>query len=124
MSSWDISASGVVAVLEDVNVPAEALGESLTGLTDTVAAAVAATQSAAISEAIQAYFETEEGPRISGMSTRIGAATNGVVNATTAYVEGDQEMAAAHQQAAINQVYPPEPAVQPVPAGHGYYQAY
>lgn len=124
MSTWDISASGVVAVLEDVNVPAEALGTSLEGLSDVLATAVGATQSAAISEAVQAYFEMEEGPRIAGMSGRIGAATSGVVNAATAYVEGDQQMAATHQRAAIEQVYPPDPTAYAAPGGHGYVQAY
>jgi hypothetical protein len=114
MTTWDISASGVVAVLTEVNVPAEALGESLKGLEGAVSAAVTATQSGAISEAIQNYFQQEEGPRIQAMNTRIGAAASGVVNATQSYVDGDTTMAQAHQNAAIDQVYPPTPA-----PGHG-----
>jgi len=107
MTTWDISASGVVAVLTDVNVPAEALGESLMGLEGAVSAAVTATQSGAISEAIQNYFQQEEGPRIQAMNTRIAAAASGVVNATQAYVDGDTTMAQAHANAAVEQVYPP-----------------
>ncbi|WP_404442059.1 DUF6507 family protein [Microbacterium marinum] len=124
MGGWDISASGVVKVLEDVNVPAEALGTSLNGLSDTMSAAVTATQSGAISEAVQAYFEQVEGPRIQGMSGRIQASVEGVVNATTAYVEGDQTMAAEHQQAAIDQVYPPAPPTYRAPGSSMTAQAY
>lgn len=108
MTSWSIQPSGVVAVLTDVNTYAEALGASLTSLQPTMEAAVTATQSAAISEAIQSYFTVEEGPRIQGMQTRIGAAATGVVTATEAYVAGDMEMAATHQSAAIATVYPPD----------------
>jgi len=116
MTTWDISASGVVAVLTDVNVPAEALGESLSGLEGAVGDAVTATQSGAISEAIQNYFQQEEGPRITAMNTRISAAASGVVNATQAYVDGDTTMAGSYQRAAIDQVYPPAPVI---PAGRG-----
>lgn len=119
--TWDISASGVVAVLTEVNVPAEALGTSLAGLETAVSGAVTATQSGAISEAIQNYFQLEEGPRITGMNTRIGAAANGVVTATQAYVDGDTTMAQGYQQAAIEQVYPPTPSM---PAGHYTATAY
>ena len=121
MTNWDISASGVVAVLKDVNVPAEALGTALTGLQGAVSGAVTATQSGAISEAIQNYFQLEEGPRITGMNTRISAAAGGVVNATQAYVDGDSTMAAGYQQAAIDQVYPPTPSM---PAGRYEATAY
>ncbi|MDQ1135399.1 hypothetical protein QE410_000198 [Microbacterium sp. SORGH_AS 1204] len=108
MTGWRIQPSGVVAVLQEVNVDAEALGAALNSLTPALEGAVTATQSGAISEAVQAYFQQEEGPRIQGMSTRIGAAANGVVTATEAYVTGDMDMAANAQAAAVAAVYPPD----------------
>lgn len=108
MTSWSIQPSGVVAVLQDVNVDAEALGTALNGLTPALEGAVTATQSAAIADAVQSYFQIQEGPRIQGMSTRIGAASSGVVSATEAYVQGDLEMAANAQTAAHSAVYPPD----------------
>ncbi|MGP3533808.1 DUF6507 family protein [Microbacterium sp. RD1] len=108
MTSWSIQPSGVVAVLQDVNVDAEALGTALNGLTPALEGGVTATQSAAIADAVQSYFQQLEGPRIQGMSTRIGAAASGVVEATQAYVNGDLEMAANAQTAAHATVFPPD----------------
>jgi acetate kinase len=107
MTSWSIQPEGVVAVLQDVNIDAEALGAALNGLSPALEGAVTATQSGAISEAVQSYFSTEEGPRIQGMSDRITASTSGVVSATEAYIAGDMEMAANAQTAAYSVVYPP-----------------
>jgi hypothetical protein len=107
MTSWSIQPSGVVAVLKDVNTYATALGEALNGLSPAMEAAVTASQSPAIAEAIQSYFTLEEGPRIEAMNTRIGAAASGVVQATEAYVAGDLEMAANAQSASVAAVYPP-----------------
>ena len=107
MTSWRIEPSGVVAVLTDVNVDAEALGTALNSLSPALEGAVTATQSGAISEAVQAYFQQEEAPRIQGMSARIGAAAQGVVSATEAYVTGDMEMASNAQTAAVAAVDPP-----------------
>jgi hypothetical protein len=112
MSRWSIDVDGVVKVLKDVNIDAEALGESLKSLSPAMEGAVTATNSPAISEAIQAYFTQEEGPRIEGMNARIGAAATGVVTATEAYVKGDLEMAANAQSASVAAIYPPS-----LPAG-------
>ncbi len=106
MTNWSIQPSGVASVLTEVNTYAVALGEALNGLAPAMEAAVTATQSAAISEAVQAYFTQQEGPRIEGMNARIGAAASGVVTATEAYVAGDLEMAANAQSAAVATVYP------------------
>ncbi|GAA3638913.1 hypothetical protein GCM10022200_22870 [Microbacterium awajiense] len=102
MSRWSIDPTGVAGVLEDVNVPATALGEALNTLVPALQAGVTATSSAAISQAVQEYFEGEEGPRIEAMSERIAAASSGVVAATQAYVAGDLEMAATAQSASID----------------------
>lgn len=107
MTSWSIQPEGVVAVLQNVNTDAEALGEALNGLNPALEGAVVATQSGAISEAVQSYFTVEEGPRIQGMSNRISASASGVVSATEAYIAGDLEMAANAQASAHATVYPP-----------------
>lgn len=96
----------MVTVLTDVNTHAEALGEALNSLGPAMEAAVTATQSPAIGDAVQSYFTVEEGPRIEGMNTRIGAAASGVVTATEAYIAGDLEMAANAQSASVAAVYP------------------
>ena len=106
MTHWSIQPSGVVSVLTDVNTYATALGEALNGLSPAMEGAVTATNSGAISEAIQSYFTLEEGPRIQGINARIGAAASGVVKATEAYVAGDLEMAANAQAASVAAVHP------------------
>jgi Family of unknown function (DUF6507) len=108
MTNWSIQPSGVVAVLKDVNTYAEALGDALAQLAPAMQSAVTATQSPAISDAVQSYFTLEDGPRIEGMNARIGAAATGVVTATEAYVTGDLEMAANAQSAGVAAVYPPD----------------
>lgn len=108
MTAWRIQPSGVVTVLTAVNPYAEDLGVALNGLSGAMESAVTATQSPAISEAVQQYFQQVEGPRIQAMSTRIQASVNAVVAATEAYVSGDLEMAATHQQAGVDAVYPPQ----------------
>lgn len=108
MSRWSIDPSGVVEVLTQVNPYAEALGDAVNGLTGPLSAAVTATNSAAIAEAVQSYFELVETPRIQGISTRISAATGGVVSATKAYVAGDLTMAENAQAASVQAVYPPD----------------
>lgn len=109
MTKWQIQPSGVVAVLKKVNPYSTKLGESLNTLQPTVEAAVTATQSPAISQALQEYFQQEEGPRIQGMSTRIQASASGVVSATEFYVKGDLQMAADAQAASVAMVYPSPP---------------
>ena len=108
MTHWSIQPSGVVGVLTEVNTYAVALGEALNGLGPAMEGAVTAAQSAAIGEAVQAYFTQEEGPRIEGMNARIGAAASGVVQATEAYVQGDLEMAANAQAASVAAIHPPD----------------
>jgi isopentenyl diphosphate isomerase/L-lactate dehydrogenase-like FMN-dependent dehydrogenase len=108
MTSWSVQPSGVVAVLKDVDTSSTGLGEALNALSPALQAAVTATQSPAISDAVQAYFEQEEAPRIQAMSARIAAAASGVVTATEAYVNGDLQMAANAQSASVAAVYPAE----------------
>lgn len=108
MSRWSIDPSGVAGVLKQVDPHAQALGDALGDLEGALTAAVTGTQSPAISDAVGSYLEQVEGPRITSMSTRIQAAAAGVVNATTAYVDGDLEMAGNAQRAAVEAVYPPE----------------
>ena len=106
MTTWSIDPSGVAGVLTAVNPHAEALGEALNALGAPLGAAVTATQSGAIAEAVQSYFDTVESPRIQGMSARISAAPSGVVSATEAYVTGDLAMAADAQAASVAAITP------------------
>lgn len=107
MAGWSIQPQGVLDVLTRVNGEAEALGTALGSLSTDLGAAVTATNSAAISEAVQGYFETVEGPRLTGISTRITASITGASSATEAYVQGDYEMAATSQREQVDLVNPP-----------------
>jgi len=107
MAGWSIQPQGVLDVLTRVNGEAEELGTALGSLSTNLGAAVTATNSAAISEAVQGYFETVEGPRLTGISTRITASVTGASSATEAYVQGDYEMAATSQREQVDLVNPP-----------------
>ncbi|MEZ3162254.1 DUF6507 family protein [Microbacterium sp. BWT-B31] len=109
MTGWRIDPTGVKDVLTKVNKHAKALGKSLTSLGPALEGGVTAAQSPAIAEAIQAYFEQEEGPRIQGMNARISAAASGAVAATQAYIASDLEMAANAQSSAVAAISPPQP---------------
>lgn len=108
MTNWSIQPSGVVGVLRAIDPHAEALGTALAGLGPAMEAAVMATQSPAISDAVQNYFANLEAPRIEAMNARISASASGVVTATEAYVAGDLEMAANAQSASVAAVLPPD----------------
>lgn len=84
-------------VLTAVQTSAENLGTSLSTLETDLTAAITASQSQAIADAIQAWMGTEA-PGLEKVSQRITAAMTGASEATTAYVEGDLEMAADSQR--------------------------
>jgi hypothetical protein len=96
MSSWSISAEGVVQVLTAVQTSAENLGASLDTLETNLTSAITASQSQAIADAVQAWMSTET-PGLTKVSERITAAMTGASEATQAYVDGDLQMAADSQ---------------------------
>lgn len=101
MAEWNISPTGVASVLKAVGDHADELGDELEHLGAHVEAAATATQSNLIGQTLSDYFTQTEGPRLSRINTRVSASCTGVTNATKAYLQGDEEMAATAQQAAI-----------------------
>ena len=96
MTSWSIDPAGVVKVLTSVQEKAEALGTTPSGLEPDFTAALTATQSQAIADAVSTWMGTES-PALEKVSQRITAGMTGASEATTAYVNGDLEMAADQQ---------------------------
>ena len=84
---------------------------ALAGLPELLEGAAVASGSPALAGALSAFLG-DESERIDGFVTRIAAAWQGVVAATSAYCEGDLEMARTAQAAAVVAVVPPE-----LPAG-------
>jgi Family of unknown function (DUF6507) len=97
MTGWRIQPEGVVAVLTTVQADATSLGEAVKNLPVDAQEAVVATNSGAIGEAVQSFFELSASPQLSGVSTRITAAMTGASQATQFYVDGDLQMAASTQ---------------------------
>ncbi|MUL42637.1 hypothetical protein FZ103_15900 [Streptomonospora sp. PA3] len=102
MSTWDISPEGVSSVLTAVggHVGDEAMTEGLTGQIDDFSTHVVSASEQAASEPIgQALdeFAGHFGPRMWTMVARTASAISGCSEATTAYVNGNLEMAAEAQ---------------------------
>ncbi|WP_111719447.1 DUF6507 family protein [Homoserinimonas sp. OAct 916] len=108
MAGWKIQPQGVLDVLTSVNTKAEAMGAALEPLSDAMTAAVTATNSPAIGDAVQGYFSEVASPQLEGVSARISASITGASGATEAYVQGDLEMAATAQREQIILVSPNE----------------
>ena len=100
MTSWSIQPDGVVQVLKNVETEATLLGTALDTLQPNFESALVGTQSAAISDAVQAWMAYES-PALKGVSQRINASMTGAANATKAYLDGDLEMAATVQAAQV-----------------------
>lgn len=96
--AWSISPEGVDGVLTSMKDPAEALGVSVGLLQTGLEKLITATASAAIGEATSQYFVEEGSVTLAAISQHIQSGTNGVANATRAYVNGDLEMAAQSQR--------------------------
>ena len=107
MGNWNISPSGVSAVLTKVSTHATAMGKPLEGLEAAVTGAAVGTSSGVIGDAINSYFKELDGPRLADMNLRITASCQGVANATNAYIKGDLKMAATAQQQSVHSVLSP-----------------
>ena len=97
MTSYRIDPAGVEQVLRSTQTEAgefETILEPLGGWVDF--AATGTGNSGAIVPALQSFFEVQS-RGLQAMGTRIGAALQGAVQATTAYVEGDLEMVQTYQ---------------------------
>ena len=119
MTSWSIQPEGVSAVLTSVQRDAQTLGTALDGLNPAgadLANGSAATQAMSAMESgkeVGQYLLAEVAmaasglveslvPRITNISNRMQACGLGAAEATTAYVRGDEEMAATTQAAAVS----------------------
>ncbi|KII00066.1 hypothetical protein LP52_03810 [Streptomonospora alba] len=102
MSNWDVSPEGVNSVLTTVggHVGDEAMTEGLTGQIDDfgthVENASEQAASAPIGQALQEFVD-HFGPMMWTMVARTSSAVTAGSEATTAYIDGDLEMAADAQ---------------------------
>ncbi len=119
MTAWSIDPAGVQSVLSKVEVSAEALGTALSGASgaqDQLAVGTGVTAVAnrtacvddggmsailaPVTAAVAELLASEE-PRITRIASRIQACGLGAGEATMAYINGDEEMAATTQAAAV-----------------------
>ena len=97
MSRYDIDPAGVERVLRSTQSEAgefETILEPLQGWVEF--AATGTGNSGAIVPALQSFFQVQS-TGLEAMGRRIGAAIQGTVDATKAYVEGDLEMVQTYQ---------------------------
>lgn len=100
MTAWRITPEGVEQVLLNVSAVAQTLSPAVEGLPMKAEAAIAGSGDCPIiADALVGFFEHHK-PTLEAIGNRISASVNGAGAATTAYVEGDLQMAQQHQQAA------------------------
>jgi hypothetical protein len=100
MTSWDISPDGVRAVLGRTEAVAAEFETQMSDLDAAIVGAAAQSSSTIVAEALSGYAASARAD-FAFIFTRTGACLTGAANATSAYVEDDQEMA-AHAQAAAS----------------------
>ena len=102
MTGWRISPDGVQGVLEGVTAVAGVLSTAVQSMSDSAQEAVTGTgESAIIADALVGFFDAYE-PTLESMGARLSSACTGAALATTAYLQGDEEMAADQQAAALS----------------------
>ena len=100
MTSWRISPAGVDDVLKAVGSAAAVLSEAVDGLPAHAEAAVAGTDNCPmIADALVGFFE-HHSPSLTSMGNRIANSVGGAASATSWYLTGDEQMAAAQQAGA------------------------
>ena len=99
MSAWDIHPQGVRGVLTRTQGVASEFEGQMTSLNAAVQGAGAQCSSGIVGEAIAGFFESARS-NIEFVFTRTGACLNAAAQATTAYLDGDLEMAGNAQAAA------------------------
>lgn len=78
------------------------LSTATTSLSGATREAVTGTgDSAVVADALVGFFEANA-PTLESIGTRLNAACTGAALATTAYIQGDEEMAAQQQAAALS----------------------
>lgn len=112
MPGYNISTGDVSATLKATDQAAEGFANDLKPLSGYVtSAATACGDSGAIVPALSGLFE-REGTNLSNMSTQIQACLTGAAAATTAYVNGDQDMVTTYEQNAAKGLISKVPKIQ------------
>jgi hypothetical protein len=100
MPRWDIDPAGVRAVVVRTAGAAEDLGREVGSLVHALAGAAGTSGSGIVAQALN-DFAAYHAPAVEAVRARTERALNGAVEATGAYLRGDEEMAARAQQAAV-----------------------
>jgi hypothetical protein len=100
VSGWHIDPGKVETVLTTVGSVAGVLSGAVDGLQPKAEDAIAGTASSGIiADAVGGFFE-HHSVTLQSIGNRINAGVTGAVQATNAYLAGDETMAAEHQAAA------------------------
>lgn len=99
MAAWNISAPGVQDVLTATYEVALGFDAQVRTLNTAIDGALAQCSSGQVAEALS-ELATAQTAQVNGVFTRTQACLTGASNATTAYLDGDLEMAATAQAAA------------------------
>lgn len=106
MGRWDIDPGGVRGVLSKTQAAYEPLAEQAEDYLTSLKAAATATGSQIVAQALVG-FATHHGATLTGIAQRTSRCFQGAVNATNAYLRGDEEMAARAQRNAVASVHQP-----------------
>ena len=100
MSGWHIKPDEVETVLTTIGTVAGTLSGAVEGLPAKAEDAIAGTASSGIiADAVSGFFE-HHSVTLESIGNRINAGVTGAAQATTAYLTGDEAMAAEHQASA------------------------
>ncbi len=101
MSRWNLDPGGVKGVVERTGAEAKRFEGAAKTYGDAVEGAAQASGSNLVASAL-AGFAAHHKPTLQGMADRAVRVLNGAINATTAYLDGDLQMAANAQHAALH----------------------
>jgi hypothetical protein len=99
VTGWDIHPDGVQAVVTRVGTHTQTLSTAAKSFATNIQAAAQASGSSVVANALNDFL-THRAAELTGLGTLIESAETGAVNATIAYLKGDEQMAANAQAAA------------------------
>ena len=108
MTSWDVSPSGVQAVLVQTSAVAQEFDAELRQAGDALASSATGSSSGIVAQALSGFAE-QLGTDMQAVAARTSSALTGCARATQAYVDGDLEMAANAARAAAQAPRPSMP---------------
>lgn len=111
MTSWDVSPSGVQAVLAQTSAVAQQFDGELRQAGAALQASAAGSSSGIVAQALSGYAE-QLSADLQQVVARTGSAVTGCALATRAYVDGDLEMAANAARAAASAPTPAMPGLR------------